>query len=54
MSQLQEGSATTTPGREATEHTVTLRDGTELFYRAWLPATPTDKALILFHRGHEH
>lgn len=36
------------------EHTVTLRDGTALFYRAWLPATPTDKALLLFHRGHEH
>jgi alpha-beta hydrolase superfamily lysophospholipase len=25
-----------------------------LFYRAWLPAAPTDKALILLHRGHEH
>ena len=36
------------------ENTVRLRDGTELFYRAWLPGTPTDKALILFHRGHEH
>ena len=29
-------------------------DGTELFYRSWLPARPTDKALLLFHRGHEH
>jgi len=29
-------------------------DGTELFYRAWLPARSTNKALILFHRGHEH
>ena len=29
-------------------------DGTELFYRTWLPAKPTDKALLLFHRGHEH
>lgn len=37
-----------------TEHAVTMSDGAELFYRAWLPATPTDKALILFHRGHEH
>src|SRR6266478_3337457 len=36
------------------EHTLTLRDGTELFYRAWLPAKPTTKALLLFHRGHEH
>jgi alpha-beta hydrolase superfamily lysophospholipase len=29
-------------------------DGVELFYRAWLPDKPTDKALLLFHRGHEH
>src|SRR5262245_26210859 len=36
------------------EHTLTLRDGAELFYRAWLPEEPTTKALLLFHRGHEH
>ncbi len=36
------------------EHALTLRDGTELFYRAWLPEQPATKALILFHRGHEH
>src|SRR5262245_11710390 len=36
------------------EHTLTLRDGTELFYRSWLPDSPTSKALLLFHRGHEH
>jgi alpha-beta hydrolase superfamily lysophospholipase len=29
-------------------------DGAELFYRAWVPAQPTKKALLLFHRGHEH
>ncbi len=29
-------------------------DGAELFYRAWIPAEPTEKALLLFHRGHEH
>jgi alpha-beta hydrolase superfamily lysophospholipase/SAM-dependent methyltransferase len=40
--------------RRPTEHTLTLRDGTELFYRAWVPETPTTKALLLFHRGHEH
>src|SRR5260370_30440968 len=30
-------------------------DGTKLFYRYW-PATdpPSNRALILFHRGHEH
>jgi alpha-beta hydrolase superfamily lysophospholipase len=36
------------------EHTLKLRDGTELFYRAWLPQRPAPRALILFHRGHEH
>ncbi len=36
------------------EHTLTLRDGTELFYRAWLPEQPAARALLLFHRGHEH
>ena len=39
---------------EPSEHTLTLRDGTDLFYRAWLPERPTTKALLLFHRGHEH
>jgi len=29
-------------------------DGAELFYRAWIPSQPTKKALLLFHRGHEH
>lgn len=37
-----------------TEHTITLRDGVELFYRAWRPPSPVDRAVILFHRGHEH
>ena len=37
-----------------TEHTMKSWDGTPLFYRAWNPARPTDKALLLFHRGHEH
>jgi alpha-beta hydrolase superfamily lysophospholipase/SAM-dependent methyltransferase len=36
------------------EHTLHLRDGTQLFYRAWLPSAPTARALLLFHRGHEH
>src|SRR5213593_4283177 len=39
---------------EATERTFTSWDGAELFYRAWLPKKATDKALLLFHRGHEH
>ena len=30
-------------------------DGVRLFYRAWHPnAGPSDRAVILFHRGHEH
>ena len=36
------------------EHTLRLEGGSELFYRAWLPEEPTTKALLLFHRGHEH
>src|SRR5260370_21756679 len=39
---------------QPTEHTVAMRDGTQLFYRAWQPVQPAQKALILFHRGHEH
>ena len=37
-----------------TESTFTTWDGAELFYRTWIPAKPTNKALLLFHRGHEH
>lgn len=29
-------------------------DGAQLFYRAWIPQQRTQKALLLFHRGHEH
>jgi alpha-beta hydrolase superfamily lysophospholipase/SAM-dependent methyltransferase len=39
---------------EATERTFTSWDGAELFYRSWIPNGATDKALLLFHRGHEH
>ena len=39
---------------EATERTFTSWDGAELFYRSWIPNKATDKALLLFHRGHEH
>jgi alpha-beta hydrolase superfamily lysophospholipase len=38
----------------STEHTLTSWDGSELFYRAWIPSRETNKALLLFHRGHEH
>src|SRR4051794_38534120 len=36
------------------EHTMTSWDGAQLFYRVWMPESPTEKALLLFHRGHEH
>src|SRR4029453_18983102 len=39
---------------KATERTFTSWDGAELFYRSWIPNKATDKALLLFHRGHEH
>lgn len=39
---------------EPAEQTMTLRDGAKLFYRAWLPDLPAERALVLFHRGHEH
>src|SRR5436190_5613763 len=39
---------------KATERAFETWDGVELFYRAWIPANATDKALLLFHRGHEH
>src|SRR5436309_6093385 len=39
---------------ETTEHAMKSWDGAELFYRAWVPREWTDKAILLFHRGHEH
>src|ERR1700756_4383544 len=39
---------------EATKRTFTTWDGAGLFYRPRIPNKPTDKALLLFHRGHEH
>lgn len=42
------------PWRIAEECTLRMRDGTELFYRAWLPAAKAGRAVVLFHRGHEH
>lgn len=43
-----------TPSRQASEHSFRSWDGAELFYRAWLPEHSTTRAVILFHRGHEH
>ena len=42
-------------GRRLVESTLTLEDGAAIFFRAWLPADRSaDRAVILFHRGHEH
>jgi len=38
----------------AIQRTFKTWDGTELHYRAWLSSRPSDRALVLFHRGHEH
>lgn len=38
----------------AEEHRFRTDDGVDLFYRAWPPRRPSAKAVILFHRGHEH
>src|ERR1051325_2495122 len=43
-----------TSNQQTIERYFQMRDGTRLFYRAWLPEQPTTKALLLFHRGHEH
>ncbi len=40
--------------RAAQENHFITHDGTELFYRHWPAAGPADKAIVLFHRGHEH
>jgi alpha-beta hydrolase superfamily lysophospholipase/SAM-dependent methyltransferase len=40
--------------RTCTEHSFITWDGVELFYRAWQSETSNQKALVLFHRGHEH
>ena len=53
MANVQEPPAAA-PRLPESEHTLTLSDGAQLFYRAWLPERPTTKALLLFHRGHEH
>src|SRR4029453_9984817 len=41
-------------GMPSSKHSAELWDGTSIFYRAWLPTEPATRALILFHRGHEH
>jgi alpha-beta hydrolase superfamily lysophospholipase/SAM-dependent methyltransferase len=54
MTSIRERPIPATTRRVPTEHTLLLPDGTTLFYRAWIPPRPHGKALVLFHRGHEH
>ena len=46
--------AASTPAPAATQRWFRARDGAELYYRAWLPAEPARRAMLLLHRGHEH
>lgn len=39
---------------DVSTQTFVASDGQELCYRHWAPGSVSDKALILFHRGHEH
>ncbi len=36
------------------EQTFVSSDGAQLTYRVWLPEKPAEKAILFFHRGHEH
>lgn len=44
--------------RKCTEDLMPMADGTELFYRTWTPKSVDSggrqRAVLLFHRGHEH
>ena len=40
--------------RPAEERTFKTHDGEELFYRRWPAASAADRAIVIFHRGHEH
>ncbi|QRY80769.1 bifunctional alpha/beta hydrolase/class I SAM-dependent methyltransferase [Pseudomonas sp. PDNC002] len=43
--------------RKSSNHHFVTHDGVELFYRHWPAATASDeprRAVVLFHRGHEH
>ena len=44
------------PHRAAEEREFATHDGTRLFYRHWPASKPANpaKALVIFHRGHEH
>jgi hypothetical protein len=48
MTQVDNTETTVESGLRATEHTTAMSHGTELFYRAWLPAVPARKRSFFF------
>ena len=54
MTQVLEQPAARARRIAASEHSFITSDGTKLFYRAWLPNETARRAVVLFHRGHEH
>lgn len=40
--------------RNSEESSFLASDGQEIFYRYWRPVGQSDRAVMLFHRGHEH
>ncbi len=40
--------------RESIEASFLASDGQEIFYRYWRPVTESNRAVLMFHRGHEH
>lgn len=43
-----------TTSRSYTTHTFAADDGAQIVYRHWVAPKPSGKAMMLFHRGHEH
>ncbi len=56
MSQFKDVANSEVPGRTCIDEKFSTSDGVELFFRVWKPATETGsrRAIVLFHRGHEH
>jgi len=54
MTTTQSNSAQGLAAHELSTHEFELRDGVKLFYRVWKAKQRATRAMILFHRGHEH
>lgn len=51
---MEPGSTSNQETRCSEESSLIAGDGQEIFYRVWRPSVPSDNAVVLFHRGHEH